>query len=440
MNPFLRSILLLVAIGAMAQVVVSAEPDAEFIAGRQTFLKEMKKKSPEARADAITQFAKFPVADTLETLLKRGLSDPDPLVRVATRAAIREIGKDQKSSTFLTDEFKRYVKKSAGEEILSGILGGMISTPDKTQLADNLKSLDDYLASPKGHLIVPMSLIDDLGQKGGADAVQDIETLTKVKPFTNLYGYRRCVVQAMSKIHEPSAIGFLIDMLPATQGQVQADIVQHLTKVTKQKFKDNDRDWTNWWKENQAQFKFPAVLGPDDPQDLNQTTYYGIPICAKRIVFVLDTSGSMRGQPMESAKAALLKTVEALPESVSFNVIMFDVAPNAWQPRLVPASYQAKQFAAQTVIARGMKLGTASHAALNAAFGMEPEVIYFLSDGEPTDGQPTQIVQSMTERNRTRRISIHTIGVVTQRGGGAGLTLFMKPLAENNWGKFQLVE
>jgi len=89
---------------------------------------------------------------------------------------------------------------------------------------------------------------------------------------------------------------------------------------------------------------------------------------------------------------------------------------------------------------RGMKAGTASHAALTATFGLEPEAIYFLSDGEPTDGQPAQIVTSITALNRTQRVSIHTIGVVTDRGGGVGLTRFMEPLAQQNYGKFQLVQ
>ena len=245
----------------------------------------------------------------------------------------------------------------------------------------------------------------------------------------------------MTKIHEPAAIGFLVEMLPGSKGLVQAEIIQHLTRTTKQKFKDNDRDWTLWWKDNQAKFQFPpAGAIADDPADENQNSYYGIPVCAKRVVFVLDTSASMRGQPMDSAKMALLKTIESLPEAVNFDVVMFDVNPAVWQPRLVPATLPAKQMAAQTVIARGLLIGTASHAALNSAFNLDPEVIYFLSDGEPTDGDPVQIVQSMSERNRTRRITIHTIGVVTRRGGGAGLTFFMKPLAERNYGMFRLVE
>ncbi|MBS0205715.1 MAG: VWA domain-containing protein [Planctomycetes bacterium] len=415
-------------------------PDPEFIAARQAFLKEMKKKSPAARAEAIAPFAKFPLANTVDTLLKKGLGDPDPTVRVATRVALREIGRDPQTAPSISEEFKRYIKKQANEEILSGLLGGMIATTDDARQQEVLNTLDDYLASPRGHLIVPISLIDDLGKEGGDEAVNSIKLLARSKVFDKQFGYRRAVVQAMVQIHQTASLNFLIEMLPGTQGLIQADIVQYLTRTTKQKFKDNDRDWSLWWKENQATFKLPPAGAVDEAIDLNESTYYGIPICAKRIVFVLDTSVSMRGQPMEAAKIALLKTVESLPEAVNFDIIFFDQIANVWQPRLVPASMLAKQTAAQTVMAQGMKLGTASHAALNAAFNLDPEVIYFLSDGEPTDGQPQQIVQSISERNRTRRITIHTIGVVTSRGGGAGLSLFMKPLAEHNYGMFRLVQ
>ncbi len=434
-------VLLVCALGGAARVACTAEPDSGFVAARQAFLKEMKKKSPTARAEAIAAFAKYPISETAETLLKRGLGDLDPTVRVATRKALREIGQDPKSVKSLIEEFKRYVKKQANEEVLSGLLGGMIATTDEARQAEVLKTLEEYLAGPRANLIVPMSLIDDLAEQGGVDSVNSIKLLTRVKPFETQFGYRRCVVQAMSKIRESAAIGFLVEMLPGAKGLVQAEIIQHLSQTTKQKFKDNDRDWSLWWKDNQSAFQFPpAQAAADDPVDNNQTTYYGIPLCAKRVVFVLDTSGSMRGQPLEAAKMALLKTVESLPEAVNFDIVMFDKTATVWQPRLVPATLPLKQMAAQTVIARGMQVGTASHAALNAAFNLDPEVIYFLSDGEPTDGQPVQIVEAMSERNRTRRITIHTIGVVTQRGGGAGLTFFMKPLAEHNWGLFRLVE
>lgn len=436
----MRWFLLLCMIG-IAKTVWAADPENGIGAARQAFLRDMRKKSPEARIEAINVFAKFPSHEVVENLVKKGLADPEPSVRVATRKAMREIGKDPASASFLHDEFKRYIKKQSNEEMLSGLLGAMIAATDEAQRDSVVKLLDEYLASPKANLLVPMSLIDDLAQQGGPEALQSIIVLARVKPFDSLFGYRRCVVQAMSRIREPEAIGFLIGMLPGAHGLVQAEIIEHLTKTTQQKFNDNDREWTLWWKENQARFKYPAERAPSQVQvDPSQPNYYGIPICAKKVVFVLDTSVSMRGVPMEQAKAALMATVDSLPEQVAFNIVMFDKTATVWQPRLLPASIPIKQMAMQTVVSRGMGGGTASHAALNAAFGLDPEVIYFLSDGEPTDGQPAQIVESISERNRTRRISIHTIGVVTQRGGGGGLTFFMKPLAENNYGTFRLVE
>ena len=73
-------------------------------------------------------------------------------------------------------------------------------------------------------------------------------------------------------------------------------------------------------------------------------------------------------------------------------MIFFDNRATVWQPRLVPATVEAKPLATRTISERGVKLGTASRGALNAAFELQPEAIYFLSDGEPTDETPDQIV------------------------------------------------
>ena len=438
-------ILLLLAalIAANGSIARSADTDPEFAAAKTSFLKEMKKRVPTARAEAVAAIAKVPRPETADLLIKRGLTDDDDNVQQAARKSLRVIAQDPTTASHMAEELKRSVKKQISPETLMGLLGSLVATEDRQIQLELVKIIDDYLASPRGNLLVPMTVIDELGQQGGADAFRGVSLLARAKAFDSQFGYRRCVVQALSKLREPDAIGYLIDMIPRTQGLVQYDIIQYLTKTTKQKFRDNDRDWGLWWKENQAKFQFPAAGAAADVVDLGDDknpTYYGIPICAKRIVFVLDTSASMRGQPMEAAKVALLKTVEALPEAVNFDIIMFDRTANAWVPRLVPATYQAKQEAAQTVMSRGMGLGTASHAALNAAFTLEPEVIYFLSDGEPTDGQPAQIVSTIAALNRTHRVSIHTIGVVTQRGGGAGLTFFMQPLAQQNYGSFRLIE
>jgi hypothetical protein len=85
---------------------------------------------------------------------------------------------------------------------------------------------------------------------------------------------------------------------------------------------------------------------------------------------------------------------------------------------------------------------TASYDALEAAFQLDPEAIYFLSDGAPMGGKvddPTQIVSILSSLNRVRRVSIHSIGVDTNLPGAAVFARFMKTLAEANWGVYKAV-
>ena len=431
--------LTLIAVSA----AVAAPPDPEFMAAKQTFVKDMKKKSAAARAAAVEELAELVQPESADLLLKRGVTDEDRSVRLAAQKGLRQLAGDQTVGEYLFNELKKSFRKPpANDTVAIEVLRALITTNDESRQEEIVTMLDDFLASPKAHPLVPMTVIDDSALEGDQIALKSVLLLAKAKVFENNFGYRRCIVQALSQIREPEAIGFLIDLLPKTQGLIQHDVITHLTRATSQKFRDNDRNWANWWRENQKDFKFPPAVTPlsDVSLDDQQPTYYGIPICAKRIVFVLDTSMSMRGQPIVLAKQALLKTIESLPEAVKFDIIFFDGATATWQPRLVPASAEAKHEASQIIADRGLKLGTVSNAALNAAFELDPEAIYFVSDGEPTDGQPAQIVNFVSQFNRVRRVSIHTVGVVTIRNGGVGLTSFMQPLADQNYGKFRLVE
>ena len=437
-----RALILIVLLFVVTPVCWAADSDPDFKEAKAAFLREMKKKAPAARADAVIAFAEVAQPETAELILKRGLIDTDAQVRVAVQKALRKLVDERPTRMYLFDEYKKSLRKSGANDTVAELLRALVCTDDEELQPELVKSLDEHLTLPKSNILLPMTLIDDFGQRGGTDAVRAVKLMSGAKVFESKFGYRRCVVQAMCRIREPDAVTFLVELTPKVEGLIQHDVADYLTRLTKKKFRDNSREWNLWWKANKAAFTFPApdAIATAEPLDTNLPAYYGLPICAKRVVFVLDTSMSMRGQPMELAKQALIKVITSLPESVAFDVVMFDKSAEAWQPRLLPATDANKSDASRTVMARGMKLGTASHAALTATFGLEPEVIYFLSDGEPTDGQPSQIVSSVAALNRTQRVSIHTIGVVTDRGGGIGLTRFMQPLAQQNYGNFQLVQ
>ena len=433
-----------------AAIVAAAPPaDPEFNAAKQNFTKEMKKPGPNARTAAIVSLANVPRPGSADLLLSRGLFDPELKVRLAARAGLRQMADDPIVSAHLINELKKSLKKSVVNELTLEVLRALVASDVAERQEDFLRFMDDFLATPKGNLLVPMTLIDEFAEQGegdyaeqrGQNPVRAVALLAKAKVFESHFGYRRAVVQAMSKIREPEAIGFLIDLLPKADGLIQADIVGYLTALTKMRLRTDAVAWSEWWQKNRETFEFPEGDIELDEADLanDQLNYYRIPLCAKRIVFVLDTSGSMSGAPILAAKQALINAIESLPESVNFSVVMFDHRVDAWQPRLVPATKKMKKDVEREIINRGLAGQTYSGAALNRAFMLDPEAIYFVSDGEPTDGLPMSIVNACSELNRIRRISIHTIGVVTG-GGHGGLSLFMKPLASRNYGKFVLIE
>ena len=106
-----------------------------------------------------------------------------------------------------------------------------------------------------------------------------------------------------------------------------------------------------------------------------------------RLVFVLDTSGSMTGPRMDAAKRELVAAIEALPDYAEFGVVAFNSKVDQWQGKLVPATLAAKKAAARFVAARKAEATTASYDALEAAFRFDAEAIYFLSDGRPKGGK-----------------------------------------------------
>ena len=422
----------------------AASPSQEFAAAKQSFLKEMKKTNPVARAAAVEDFSNVLQTGTAELLLKRGFLDDDPKVRLATRAALRKLASDSIVCGYLIDQLKKSIRKKGSNDATTELFRALLAVDAADRQADLEKFVEEFVSSFKSNLLVPITMIDEFAEQGDVDAVHSIAMLSKARIFETDFGYRRSIVQAMTHIKKPEAVDFLIQLLPTTEGLIQHDVVRFLTQLTKQKFRDDHQKWDKWWKENRKEFQFPEVdaaaeVAETELDDM-ELSYYGIPICAKRVVFVLDTSSSMHGPPIDAAKRALVKTIESLPEAVHFDVVMFDTHAATWQPRLVAATEESKKLASSAVYSRGLGPATVSNAAMAAAFRLDPEAIYFVSDGEPTDGPPAQIVGAVTQMNRTRRISIHAIGVVTNRRGGAGLTMFMKPLSSKNYGTFLLIE
>jgi von Willebrand factor type A domain len=411
---------------------------AAFAAAKKQILLKTHSKVAAERVSGMQELGKYPVPDAAELLLKFGLVDREVEVRAAARAAMGEYKDHPEIAQRLLDLLKVTGRKQGLTVATANLLiaqGAFESEEIDTTIT---KYLDEVLANTKTDPNAPFDLIDELGNEQDAMARRTLFRLARSHYFQSNYAYRRAIVQALSKIRQPEVVDAFVNLLPLAQGQVQFDIIKALTQFTGQKFKDDNRAWSAWWNTAAQGYQLPETS--DIVLDIDPAAvYYGIPICAKRVEFILDTSGSMRGEPIAAAKRTLAETIMKLPESVEFNVVFFNRDVSYWKQGLVPATASNRHQAKLAVEEATLGRLTASNKALHAAFANMPEAIYFLSDGAPTDAQPREIVEAITRLNHTRRVCLHTIGIGTDKAETESLGLFMQALSGPNWGEYRAV-
>jgi len=136
------------------------------------------------------------------------------------------------------------------------------------------------------------------------------------------------------------------------------------------------------------------------------------------MVFVMDTSGSMRGPKMDQAKKALKFCLGTLNSEDRFAVINFATAVNAFRPDLVNVQEEMVREAKAWVDSLDSTGGTAIHDALMKAFEMRkaadarPFIVVFFTDGLPTVGttDPEKILQGVQSKMNSQT-RVFTFGV-----------------------------
>ena len=319
--------------------------------------------------------------------------------------------------------------------------------------------------------------LDALAAGGDPQMMPRVARLAARPEFESSYGFRRAVFNCVMQVPDASAVDFIVKQFSEIDGLLKLELVNYLSRRTGQHFGVNDKKWAKWWAANRGLVKFeraggkewfrkegaeknndtekvakPAAATPAVAPAASQTDladdaprFYDFKIYAKRVVFVIDRSGSMgkrigRESKLQQAKRELMGTIAVLPEDTSFNIIFFHQKVGTWRRGLVKASPQNKKKAVKFIA--GIRYGewTNSYGALDQSLKLDgnTEAIYFLSDGEPTKGKITdvrEIVRVISRENKFRRIQLNAI----QIGGGPLATEFMKALAKQNAGQYRAV-
>ena len=289
---------------------------------------------------------------------------------------------------------------------------------------------------------------------------------------------RVAVVQALEDTPSKEGIDALVKRMAKEDGRLKADCARALAALTGQDFPANPEMWRIYWEANRDKWAGKPPPKKVDPignvgsataaaDDSKKTGFFGIQVESRRVVFVIDISGSMAAtlggsgadaklSRADAAKNELKRVLGALEDGATFNMVFFSTAVKVWKAEMQKADAKTRKEAQDYVTAIQIGGGTNTYDALEAAFGLgdmgkgkkkegdptgDPRVdtIVFLSDGKPTQGRvtdPDAIRAAVRGWNKSRRIAIHTVafGAIKKEGQEGADPQFMEGLANDTGG------
>ena len=194
---------------------------------------------------------------------------------------------------------------------------------------------------------------------------------------------------------------------------------------------------------------FTEGAGPSGGRiDGNQarTSVFGAEGVGNKFVYVFDRSASMdgyQGRPLRAAKAELIASLQDLDKVHQFQIIFYNDQPTVFNPfrpqppRMLFGDAQWKRLAqnfVRGVIAAG---GTHHLEAIELALGMNPDVIFFLTDAAEPQLSPSQLDRI---RRKNSRIGATINAIEFGAGPNQGGINFLVRLAHQNNGHHVYVD
>ncbi|MGA2382979.1 MAG: VIT domain-containing protein [Gemmatimonadales bacterium] len=140
-------------------------------------------------------------------------------------------------------------------------------------------------------------------------------------------------------------------------------------------------------------------------------------VVPRDLAFVLDVSGSMSGEKIEQAKAALRQALATLGRSDRFKLVAFSTRVVPFRANYVAATPEnvqaAREFVDRLVADGGTNIAGALDAVLGASADQSERlpVVVFVTDGNPTVGEQAPDRIAADAAARIGRARIFTVGV-----------------------------
>jgi HEAT repeat protein len=313
---------------------------------------------------------------------------------------------------------------------------------------------------------------------------------------------RSAAVATLQALAAKETIEPLIEALSKNDGRLRYEINQALIAFTGVDKHGDYAAWKAWWDASKEEVKAGTYKVKKEESAANPaggaTTFYGIPIHSRHVVFVLDRSGSMArpsewdlsadvatgvnvpgldlkpqgNRKIDIARWQLKRALAMLPDGIEFNLIFYNHQFTAMSESMVKLNQATRKQATEFIdsldptgrtniydpLEKGLSFAPAGGGADKLPKGAPApalrktvasndksekgyaDTVFLLSDGLPNTGQipdPDGIIAKTKEMNRTRKVTINTIGVFeaasTEAEPGGRL---LKQLADDSGGVY----
>ncbi len=292
------------------------------------------------------------------------------------------------------------------------LLQGLKGTPSGDLDLYYLKLIRDRRTEPKERIIA----IEAAGLRKLKEALPVLQRMAAdgKEPFR----IRCTALRSLAKIPDKSSIEPLLK-LRTEKGRIGAEARNALLSLTEEEISTGMKG-EQWWADIKDEFEPPEVPVSHENSELKEQQiceFYGIPLIGKKVMFILDRSGSMRDDDkIEGVKAKVVSIAEKFDSETWFNLMFFNEGTNLWyqqKPYIKKVDDRLESSLWSFLLTITPDGGTFTENAmhetlvkLNTYAGFE--TVFLLSDGLPNN-DPSFLLYSVYHINRYMKVRINTV-------------------------------
>ena len=222
--------------------------------------------------------------------------------------------------------------------------------------------------------------------------------------------------------------------------------------------------WEEFWEQEKDNIEVSRVGRTSTGARTSSQGFYGIPVLGQNVVFVIDTSGSMKASVpgttgtgagsrnksmsrLAAAKSQVLNAVQGMDKESRYRLVTFSDDLRVWTRKPVSPGRNSDRTLTNALGRIRPKGSTNLFAGLLYVLNVDRppsgpltgeanksvDEVFILSDGAPNTGEisrTSDILVVVEELNRYRKVRINTVYT------GTGASAFMQSLAEQNYGVY----